>query len=87
MLADNDFEFRVAEILDLINTGYHQLGVYQQLLDKGHNIPRTTVALYVRRLAKKYIVKATMAYQNPLGVGSGQVVASTMIMKRYRHLC
>lgn len=51
---ENSLDCLKEEILDLINAGYHQLGVYQQLLDKGYNIPRTTVTLYVRRLAKKY---------------------------------
>ena len=62
---ENSLDCLKDEILELIKDGYHQLGVYQELLKKGYNIPRTIVTLYVRKLAKKYGINMCKCHRGP----------------------
>ena len=53
------------EILELIKDGYHQLGVYRELLKKGYNIPQPTVTKYIRKLVKDYNIDICKGHRGP----------------------
>ena len=56
------------EILTLMHNGYNPSGVFHQLIKKGHDVHKSTVTRYVRKLAKEEGIDICKYHKGPTSV-------------------
>lgn len=49
----NSLDFMKDHIIELLNDGYHQCGIFQKLVSEGYSVHKSTVTQYVRKVAKE----------------------------------
>lgn len=49
----NSLNYMKYHIIELLNAGYHQCGIFQKLVSEGYAVRQSTVTRYVRKVAKE----------------------------------
>lgn len=65
---ENILDYLKDEILTLMHNGYHPSGVFQQLKKEGHDVHKSTVTRYVRKLAKEEGMDICKHHKGPTSV-------------------